>query len=138
MKRGDNITKRGLMLLVGMFVLVVSLSGVLALDFQKISDTEGDFTGVLDGVPQFGRSVASIGDLNDDGINDIVVGASRDSDGGPFTGAVYVLFMGTDGKVDGFHHPSEHQQQYPLYHHHLHHQYQQQKHQTHHHHLIPR
>ena len=38
---------------------------------QKISDTEGNFTGVLNDSDMFGSSVSSIGDLNDDGIADI-------------------------------------------------------------------
>jgi len=70
---------------------------------QKISDTEGDFTGVLDNDEEFfGSSVAGIGDLDDDGIEDIAVGAQFDDDGGGNRGAVWILFMGTDGKVDSF------------------------------------
>jgi len=70
--------------------------------FQKISDTEGDFTGVLDSGDGFGTSVAGIGDLDGDGIEDIAVGARSDDDGGLGHGAVWILFLGTDGKVDGF------------------------------------
>jgi len=70
--------------------------------FQKISDTEGDFTGILDNSDWFGYSVGNIGDLDDDGITDIAVGAKRDDDGSTDRGAVWILFLGTDGKVDGF------------------------------------
>ena len=65
---------------------------------QKISDTEGGFTGVLDG-DQFGRSVASLGDLDGDGVGDLAVGAFIDNDGGTKRGAVWVLFLNTDGTV---------------------------------------
>ena len=36
----------------------------------KISDTQGDFTGRLDNVDWFGKSVASLGDLDGDGAID--------------------------------------------------------------------
>ena len=47
---------------------------------QKISDTQGGFTGVLGNNNRFGVSVASVGDLNRDGATDIAVGAILDDD----------------------------------------------------------
>jgi len=41
----------------------------------------------------FGRSVSNIGDLDNDGINDIVVGANKDDEGGTNRGAVHILFL---------------------------------------------
>ena len=49
---------------------------------------------------QFGRSVANIGDLDGDGVNDLAVGANVDDDGGADRGAVHIIFMNTDGSVD--------------------------------------
>jgi hypothetical protein len=69
---------------------------------QKISDTEGNFLGNLNEIDVFGSSVASMGDLNGDGINDIAVGAEYDSDGGYWSGAVWILFLNTDGTVSAF------------------------------------
>ncbi len=66
---------------------------------QKISDLEGGFGGVLDDQDFFGASCAAIGDLNGDGIGDLLVGADRDDDGGTQRGAAYVLFLDTDGTV---------------------------------------
>ncbi|MEZ4334087.1 MAG: DUF4215 domain-containing protein [Myxococcota bacterium] len=65
---------------------------------QKISDTQGGFTGVLDDLDGFG-DVASLGDLDGDGVVDLVVGAVRDDDGGPNRGAVWVLFLNANGTV---------------------------------------
>ncbi len=69
------------------------------IDYQKISDTEGNFQGDLQGGDYFGGAVANIGDLNNDGIIDLAVGAYRDDDGGLNRGAVYILFMNNDGTV---------------------------------------
>ncbi|MES9992385.1 MAG: integrin alpha [Candidatus Thiodiazotropha sp.] len=66
---------------------------------QKISDDSGDFPGDLDDDDQFGHAVAAIGDLNGDGVNDLAVGAPNDDDGGSDRGAVWILFMNSDGTV---------------------------------------
>ncbi|MEZ4721143.1 MAG: LamG-like jellyroll fold domain-containing protein [Flavobacteriales bacterium] len=69
---------------------------------QVISDTQGGFTGSLDSYSSnyndFGRSVAELGDFNDDGVPDIAVGV-------PYgysqydTGAIYILFLNASGQV---------------------------------------
>src|SRR5262245_38742643 len=69
------------------------------LSSQKISDLAGGFTGVLDDADEFGNAVGHVGDLNGDGKQDVVVGARFDDDGGPSRGAVWVLFLETDGTV---------------------------------------
>jgi len=66
---------------------------------QKVSATEGGFTGDLGQYDEFGVSVASLGDIDDDHVCDLVVGAHSDDDGGSAHGAVYVLFMNRDGTV---------------------------------------
>ncbi len=53
------------------------------LSHQKISDTQGGFTGILDDEDHFGGEVASLGDLDGDGVGDLAVGAHFDDDGGP-------------------------------------------------------
>jgi hypothetical protein len=66
---------------------------------QKISATEGGFTGTLDFFERFGCSLTSLGDLDSDGIGDLAVGAMRDDDGGTNRGAVWMLFLDIDGTV---------------------------------------
>ena len=66
---------------------------------QKISDTEGGFTGTLGTNDRFGVSVGSLGDLDGDGVDDLAVGAAFDDDGGMDRGAVWILFLNTDGTV---------------------------------------
>ncbi len=53
---------------------------------------------VLSNGDEFGTSVANIGDLNNDGVSDLAVGASRGD--GFDRGAVHTLFMNTDGSID--------------------------------------
>lgn len=67
--------------------------------FQKISDTQGGFTGILDNSDFFSRGISNIGDLDGDNVTDIVVCAPFDDDGGNNRGAIYILFMNTDGTV---------------------------------------
>ena len=70
---------------------------------QKISDTEGGFTGVLDNEDGFGISMTSLGDLDNDGVVDLAVGASADDDGGFNKGAIWILFLHSDGSVKAHH-----------------------------------
>ena len=46
-----------------------------------------------------GYSVSSAGDVNGDGLADLIVGASRDDPNGSNSGASYVVFGNTDGTV---------------------------------------
>ena len=48
---------------------------------------------------KFGASVASIGDLDGDGVSDLAVGAYFDAAGGTNKGAVHVMLMNADGTV---------------------------------------
>ena len=66
---------------------------------QKISDTQGSFTGILDDSDRFGTSVTNMGDLDGDGVTDLAIGAPGDDDGGSSRGAVWILFLNTDGTV---------------------------------------
>jgi hypothetical protein len=69
---------------------------------QKISVTEGNFTGAVDQADDFGRSLANVGDLDGDGVPELAVGANRDDDGGADRGAVWLLFLTSAGTVRSY------------------------------------
>ena len=47
----------------------------------------------------FGASIANIGDLNNDGVTDIAVGAPDDIYDGNGTGSIYIMYMNSNGTV---------------------------------------
>jgi len=83
------------------YILFLNSDGTVN-HYQKISDTEGGFSGVLSNNDVFGTSVSSLGDLNGDGIVDVAVGAEYDGDEGYWQGAFYILFLDTNGTVQDY------------------------------------
>lgn len=67
--------------------------------FVKIEEGLGGFFANLDPGDRFSRDHDVIGDLNGDGVLDLVVGARSDDDGATDAGAVYILFMNNNGTV---------------------------------------
>jgi len=92
----DGGTDRG-----AVWIMFLNTDGTVK-SYQKISDTQGNFTGILDDTDAFGSSVTSLGDLDGDGVTDIAVGAMWDGDGGLARGAIWILFLNTDGTVKSF------------------------------------
>ena len=69
----------------------ISTVEINAMDFDGLDSLEAD--------DKFGHSIAGIGDLNRDGIEDMVVGAPGHLVGDVGTGDLYVLYMNADGTV---------------------------------------
>ncbi|MFK7785833.1 MAG: FG-GAP-like repeat-containing protein [Crocinitomicaceae bacterium] len=67
--------------------------------FVKIEEGSGGFSAPLDPGDRFSRDHDQAGDINGDGIIDLVVGARSDDDGAIDAGAAYILFMNNDGTV---------------------------------------
>ncbi len=73
---------------------------ITASSHHEFSDTQGNFLETLNDNDYMGRGACGVGDLNGDGVIDLALGAYRDDDGGTDRGAVYILFMGSDGDCD--------------------------------------
>ena len=82
------------------YVLFLNSNGTVKAE-QKISDTAGGLAATLDNNDAFGSSVGGVGDIDVDGVADLVVGAPHDGDGASLAGAAYVLFLNADGTVKG-------------------------------------
>jgi hypothetical protein len=78
-------------------VLFMNANGTVKQSTKIASGTSG--APVLGDGDYFGRSVASLGDLDGDGATDFAVGAYRDATGGASRGALHVLFMNAGGTV---------------------------------------
>jgi hypothetical protein len=86
-------------------------TGALHILFLNADGTEKSRTVITDGVSGgptlfnddgFGSSVAVVGDLNEDEIVDLAVGADNDNQHGSRLGAMYILFMNRDGTVQSY------------------------------------
>ena len=90
----------------------VMIPGALYVSLPYASAADGDVKSTVEinssttngptlaNADKFGDSVANIGDLDGDGVNDLAVGAYADDEGCSECGAVHIIFMNTDGSVD--------------------------------------
>ena len=81
-------------------VLFLNANGTVKNTLKIASSTNGG--PILADVDLFGSSVASLGDLDGDGVTDLAVGSRGDENGGPFgsdSGAMHVLFLNANGSV---------------------------------------
>lgn len=65
----------------------------------KLSTTSGNFNGFLNSGDEFGISTVPLGDLDQDGIPDIAIGAPGDDDGNIDVGAVWIIFLRENGTM---------------------------------------
>lgn len=76
-----------------LFVFNGPLSGI-----RTVASADATITGSFDN-ESFGASVASAGDLNSDGVNDLIIGAPRFPLNGADTGRAYIFFGPVSGSL---------------------------------------
>jgi len=82
---------------------MVAVAAGVVLSATKIGDGVGGIPAeTLSDGDNFGRYAESIGDLNGDGVEDLVVGAASDDDGFTDAGAVYILFLRGNGSAASY------------------------------------
>jgi hypothetical protein len=81
-----------------LWILFLNANGTVAAS-SKISHQQGGFPGNLENGEQFGGAVTSLGDLDNDGVVDLAVGAPLTIDNNVRKGAVWILFMNSNGTV---------------------------------------
>ena len=85
----------------GVWILLLKPDGTIK-TYKKISDIHGAFNAGLNDEDHFGAGMNAIGDLDKNGICEIAVGAGADDDGGDGKGAVYIIFLDSDGTTKKF------------------------------------
>jgi hypothetical protein len=74
------------------WILMMSTDGKVDA-WQKVSSTAGGFNRNLKADDHFGAAITGIGNLDNNGLPDLAVGAPGDDDDGADKGAVWILFM---------------------------------------------
>lgn len=80
------------------YVIFGKASGLGPIDLTNLAHKAGFVILGDETYDNAGRSVSSAGDVNGDGFDDIIIGASRGNDGGSNAGQAYVIY----GKSHGF------------------------------------
>ena len=78
-------------------IIFLNSDGTLTKQSVEINDSTIDGPTLSDN-DRFGSSVADIGDLDGNGVNDLAVGAYLDDGGGSNRGAVHIIFMDENSK----------------------------------------
>ena len=95
---GTNLDDDGGFFVGAVWILFMHADGTVKAE-QKISALSGGFGGVLMSGDRFGSGVASLGDLDGDGVTELAVGTAFANTIGTDSGSVWILFLNTDGTV---------------------------------------
>lgn len=80
------------------YTLLLNTDGTVK-SATRIANNEGGLGNFIQNNFRFGEDVSSLGDRDDDGVPDLIVGCWGDNTGGSFTGSAFLLFLKKDGSV---------------------------------------
>src|SRR6185295_12309298 len=92
----DGGTNKG-----AVYVLFLNTDGTVK-QSTKISSTQGGLPVSLNIHDEFGRSLTALGDMDGDGVTELLVGTPEDDESGTNTGAMHVLFLNSNGTVKSY------------------------------------
>ncbi len=81
------------------YLLLAQAPNGSVINSRVIGEALNGFGGTLSPYDAFGAGLTAIGDLDNDGVEDLAIGAPGRSSGAPTDGAVWILFMNSDGTV---------------------------------------
>ena len=76
--------------------IIFGSSNLSNIDLQTITPSQGIIIQGDEGFDQAGSSVSNAGDVNGDGIDDVIIGARVGDDGGTSAGEAYIIYGGTN------------------------------------------
>lgn len=85
----------------GVWVCLLSADGHVQTQ-TLLAQSSGGFQGTLNEGDHFGWSVALVGDIQNDGLTEIAVGAPFTDDGGPDKGAVWIVSISRNGTASSY------------------------------------
>ena len=83
----------------GAFYVLFLDSAMHVKSHAKVSALSGGLTADLDSADHFGTSVTCLGDLNFDSVADVAVSSYLDDDGSSNAGALFIIYLSTEGTV---------------------------------------
>ena len=98
----DGIDASNESLLVANASIQSLVNSLITVELSELEQDDNNLGFVINGVSAYdssGGSVSSAGDVNGDGLADLIVGASSDEPNGKNSGASFVVFGKTDGTV---------------------------------------
>lgn len=83
------------------YILFLNTNGTIK-HTQKISAVEGGFRGTIASEDRFGVRIVSLGDIDGDGINDLLTGSSNSDEGGVDKGKAWIIYLNSDATVKDY------------------------------------
>ena len=89
-------------ILIYVLCFILQINTTTALSFLRVTPGSSSFTAVIDGTAEFGRGACDAGDIDNNGVRDLAIGAPASAISAVDYGALYILFLDGDHSVMSF------------------------------------